>query len=739
MRRCSVLCVLGIGLWLTGCQQSPPTAKSTDGEGNVADDATAAKVPGQESVKPTLPVLETADSWEGTWVVSPYTMSRDVNLWLIRIAPSEDGTLTAATVANDPSLGTITVDKLSITGDDIVLDGRMENEKAQIKKTSINFQGKKVDGKVRGSLMFSDAGALLPAQLLPTDADNLSDYIDSVAVEGAGDLNKAVNDPDPARGVLKLARTRLDSPVALDAYGFVFSRIHQWNLSDEEIAAAREDFTNALSHWGPRMEAFSKINAGLSLARSRKAINIAEELLSGAEGQLPENSPAQALLKAGRLEVRIAKTLKAVTGKDEAAAATAFTELKTIQAENPYRFDLLSAAAEYADKQKDADAAIDYYLQIVALPMMQQRVLASKLSRAPGDATPQQSLEHFWKEKHGSLDGLEAALDETYTKHVEKIFAEAREKAGPLPEPGEWKRVLLTEVFTGTACEPCIAADLAAELLHRDLPQDRSIVLCYHNHIPAPDPLTNMDCEARATFYGVKGTPAVVVNGVVPVNAGGTFAPEYVIESYRQLRGPIDHFLKLIANPPEAEKKPPEVTITAKAEATEAEDLRKKNLLVSVSVDGVPEEELKNVRLRLAVVEDNIPLVAPNGVRRHVMVVRALLGGAKGIAAKQGVLKYDLPLPLAELKGRQMGYLAQFEQGKRIKFRVKPLEYKPLQLVAFVQHEQTKEVLQAVAVPVTGDLVYPEINIQLPPDENDPAPTGEEKPAEEKAVEKTEK
>jgi hypothetical protein len=252
------------------------------------------------------------------------------------------------------------------------------------------------------------------------------------------------------------------------------------------------------------------------------------------------------------------------------------------------------------------------------------------------------------------------------------------------------------------------------------LPPAELVVLNYHNHVPGPDPLTSTDSEERATFYQVQGTPAVFINGAPMPNVGGFFLPEMIEGSYRTLLPAVDHFLKTSTD----------VAIDAKAEAADGK------LKVEVSVNGLAENVLPNVRLRLALVEENVEFTAPNGIRRHSMVVRTMLGSPKGISAKQGALKYSLPdMPLAELKARQLGYLYSYEQGKRMQFAKKPADLKPLHLVAFVQVEQPVmpltekssetqekkaneapvqplhlrgEILQAVQVPVTGELVYPD-------------------------------
>jgi hypothetical protein len=67
-------------------------------------------------------------------------------------------------------------------------------------------------------------------------------------------------------------------------------------------------------------------------------------------------------------------------------------------------------------------------------------------------------------------------------------------------------------------------------------------------------------------------------------------------------------------------------------------------------------------------------------------------------------LTYTGEVDLAQLKSQLAKHLARIESQSGTEFSEKPLELKSLHLVAFVQNDDTDEVLQAAAVPVTGDL-----------------------------------
>src|SRR5206468_734917 len=80
---------------------------------------------------------------------------------------------------------------------------------------------------------------------------------------------------------------------------------------------------------------------------------------------------------------------------------------------------------------------------------------------------------------------------------------------------GKNNRMVVLELFTGVQCPPCVSADIAFDALLKTYKSSDVILLQYHLHIPGPDPLTNKDSEARSKFYGVQGTPTMVLDGKV--------------------------------------------------------------------------------------------------------------------------------------------------------------------------------------------------------------------------------
>ena len=128
------------------------------------------------------------------------------------------------------------------------------------------------------------------------------------------------------------------------------------------------------------------------------------------------------------------------------------------------------------------------------------------------------------------------------------------------------------------------------------------------------------------------------------------------------------------------------------------------NLQIVADAQGLDliEDEAKDVRLRVIIAEDEVHFLARNGVRVHEMIVRRMIGGPGGVEPKDGKLSVKESIPLAELKTSLADYLKKFEEDQGIDFPSKPLDLKRLHVVAFIQNDESHEVLQTNAIAVAS-------------------------------------
>jgi len=293
-------------------------------------------------------------------------------------------------------------------------------------------------------------------------------------------------------------------------------------------------------------------------------------------------------------------------------------------------------------------------------------------------------LESVYSRLHdGSLDGLEEMLDAVYRKEFPPPMRVERYRQGP----AQTRRVVLAEVFTGSGCPSCVAADLAIEgAMQRYSPPDFA-VLIYHIHIPQPDPMANPSTLSRSAFYGVKAVPSAFIDGAPDGRGGGSREDSEAV--YERFNSAIEDRLEVA----------PGARITLETL------LKGSEVHVKAAVDQVRSES-RSLRLQIALVEDELRYTGENGIRLHPMVVRSL--GAynqdethRGFpVAATKVTSVEYTFDLAEVTAELKAHLDDYELNGRdrtITFRRKMHEIDPdrLLVVAFVQDESTSEVLQA--------------------------------------------
>jgi hypothetical protein len=289
------------------------------------------------------------------------------------------------------------------------------------------------------------------------------------------------------------------------------------------------------------------------------------------------------------------------------------------------------------------------------------------------------------KEIDARIETLEAKADQEYLKKMSPFQ----------PDPfkgrkGNSDRVVLVELFTGAECPPCVAADLAFDGVEKTYKPSEVVLLEYHEHIPGPDPLTNSDTEARLDYYGdeIGGTPAIFFDGRPKAGGGGDVAvAKNLYGDYRtaieaQLEKPPKAKLKAIAS-----RKGDKIDIQA-----EVSDLEKPG---------------DKVRLRLALVEEQVRYLGGNNVRLHHRVVRALPGGAKGLALKDKTGKQTASIDLGDLRTKLNKYLDDFGKKQPFPDSKRPMNFKKLNIVAFVQDDDSKEILQATQIEVPSGEAEP--------------------------------
>jgi thiol-disulfide isomerase/thioredoxin len=338
--------------------------------------------------------------------------------------------------------------------------------------------------------------------------------------------------------------------------------------------------------------------------------------------------------------------------------------------------DQLLEKGEYAKVAVETLKRVEKNLTAGASAEDKLRILAM-LATALKKAGEKDSLPALQKR----IDMLETVAHEENEKRIMKFkpakFAGRKVKSD---------RAVLVELFTGAYCPPCVAADVAFDALGKAFTRSEVVLLQYHVHIPLPDALTNADSEARQAYYRIRSAPTIFFAGQAgPQGGGGLPAAE---EKFKEYREEVEPLLE----------KPATVNLNASVARM------KDKLMVKVQANGLAKPGDK-VRLRVALVEDWARYRGGNGITYHHNIVRALIGGAQGTSLPKKDNDVTLPeFDIAALRKDLAKYLDDFEKTEG-KFHddQRPLALRNLKIVAFVQNDETREVLQAVEVAVKAE------------------------------------
>ncbi len=265
---------------------------------------------------------------------------------------------------------------------------------------------------------------------------------------------------------------------------------------------------------------------------------------------------------------------------------------------------------------------------------------------------------------HGKEDGFPAALE---AKMKSLPFIPALYKPSAV-----WKgKAVLAEIFTGSECPPCVAADLAFDGLLESYSEKNLAVLEYHLPIPRPDPMMNPATQMRQEYYGVNSTPTVFIDGDQKfVGGGGRGAAE---AKYKQYKAVVAAKVDLL----------PSLVIAAAAA----------RIGETVRVECVFNDPGPAVEVYAALVQEEERYKGANGLGYHKMVVRDMALFPAGAR----VASFDLA------KSEQLSdqYLTEFEKtstrfpGFKFPERRARIARQGLKIVVFAQEKNTKKVVNA--------------------------------------------
>ncbi len=212
------------------------------------------------------------------------------------------------------------------------------------------------------------------------------------------------------------------------------------------------------------------------------------------------------------------------------------------------------------------------------------------------------------------VNGSSKDIDNDIDRAFRESFPNPVEPEKWRPSPSRTSRMVLSELFTGSACPPCVAADYALDAAMERYPSSAMATLVYHVHIPGPDPMTTVASAARKEYYKqyVLGVPTFIVDGGLARLGGGPRGNAGI--TYGNYASVIDGRMNAA----------PEATLALKT------SLKGGTVRVTTSISNLAAQykDAKGLTLQVALAEQELRFSGENGMRFHPLVVRAMAGGA---------------------------------------------------------------------------------------------------------------
>jgi hypothetical protein len=468
----------------------------------------------------------------------------------------------------------------------------------------------------------------------------------------------------------------------------------------KEIRAHLKRLDKLEPAWGRRAALLAKLelahglflwrSPNTGLIRKNASVDIALEIVRAAD--TPEsrkllNDAHKARLAGLKQAIEHEQhVVTALSTRDARSRSAAMAEIDRFLETAPrYQPWVLYALAEANRNAGSVDKALEQYARLLVMPSASlelQRELESRWRKMPD---LRKRLEELWTKKRGAADGLDEYLAQTYRKVMNDILPDL---VATRP-PRDRKRMHLCELFTSCDDAGSVGADVATQIVQRTHNPVDVVVLRYHLDDPQPNPLVCNDSKLRAFDCQVASPPMVLVNGkplTITMN-GQPFMPDL-----RSSMAGVPYVAALvrraIRDDSAAESPRYRVRVSASAQSGK--------LVIKAKVDG-PMTADPDLRLRIVLAEDRIPYTGKNGIRYHDMVVRSMPGGIDGVPLSAGKTTFAKTFDLADLSARLRDFLTSLEEKstKQLKLSVKPVDFKKLHVVAFVQRtKRDREVLQ---------------------------------------------
>lgn len=607
--------------------------------------------------------VEDLPPWVGRWMLVITEQTTDFHPFLVQIGEfNGQRALREVDKAPGPSFESWKMTQVVFREDEILLSINIREG------VTMNFVGELHGEAVLGAFFMEGELDVTPARLVKTSATSMSEIQTPDKTEGTDAFESAIKAKDKITALQTFIKDHPDLPLTNSAYFELINSAVAQNLPLEKVEEFTKNSIDSSKRWGPNLVPETLFQIATLTKSSPEYRSISRSALDQIKEIVGEPLPDSYAERMDLLESQY--LLSSDSAEDQQSGGE---KLQTFLVDRPFEINGLIALATHFEKTNKKEEALKIYSKLAVLPGLSRMVGA--IPNLDGDE-PQTAIQKVESLSEKKGDELTRYLDETYEKEA-FYFVEPQDQKPTLKEN---RKIPLLELFTGSACPPCVAGDLALGGLEKEFPSPEIIAVRYHQHIPRPDPLTNSDSEARFSYYGDGGTPTLIINGRPASSVGG-----FVFHAE-------NHYKELLPIVGSLINEPSSVVINLDATA-EGDKMK-----IKVEVSGVAESRTA-VRLRLLIVDPLIHFDAPNGIRLHEMVVRDMPAGTNGIAIKDGKATFEKTVSISELKAEILADLNTFQKNRGYQFEDVPSDFTKLKVVAFVQDDDSRLVLQSTISP----------------------------------------
>ncbi|MCH7687359.1 MAG: hypothetical protein IH899_11870, partial [Planctomycetes bacterium] len=323
------------------------------------------------------PLAEPRKSMKGNWVVNVFLDGKEYPACLLKVDAEEENSLTAK-VLDVPDQ----IDKANLASSEITQTSAnvvLEMEPPLIQFSRIDFQGTLKEGVVIGNVLL-DGIFCVPARLIATDDDSIPPALQPQTGPFYEEFQQAIESYQSSGSfelLRKFGNDHPKSPSAIDALRVIFSQVEDEQLKVEDVEKLAEKYLATAGRWGPRMVTFAYLQIGGTLADERYLPELALKYLDETEKRLSDDSSEQwkLILESTKKEAEVTYAISRLPHENEDIRKKAAEVLRQHQTQQPFDHRILSALADYYEKQNQPDQAINWYAQFtVALPLIHPRL-----------------------------------------------------------------------------------------------------------------------------------------------------------------------------------------------------------------------------------------------------------------------------------------------------------------------------------------------------------------------------